>query len=237
MKPTVILTLAAALTCLCGCSKKDNAAGGNPPEDTHDCARDDEYYPPRDYSHLGDLSRFDGYYWYRGYQIPVTADKTRWYVIFKSQCSKRILAEFEQCGFEVAEDYGDYYVYTSEGYEVPDELKDCRQLLLYADRDPAESVKGIIYSNWIYTIPPSKEVVGLTNTLIIGVESENLATLDRYAEELGFYLIERFDNPIAIVGACTNRSADNHVRVANWLYNTGDFRYVQPELAAYHIIE
>ena len=221
MKNSVILTLAALM--LCGCAKDDDG-----------CNENDYYYPPRDYSHLGDMSRYDGYYWNEG-KKPIVPIPNRYQVIFKSKCSRRILSEFEKHGITVDEgSCVDYELHLLPGFEIPDELKDCKWATITSESDPASVVKGLINSQHLYLIPPATKEYGASNIVYAYLEPESeTESVENYAEVLGVLILE-YDyfvkDYIAVTIACTNRSAGNHVQVANWLYETGEFLYAYPEM-------
>ena len=226
MKNSVILALAALL--LCGCTKDDDG-----------CNENDYNYPPRDYSHLGDMSRYEGYYWFEGTKKTVIPIPNRYVILFKSKCSQRIMTEFEKNGIVIDDgSCGDYNLPVFPGNEIPDELKDCKFALVTADKDPASVVKGIIHSEHLYLIPPSLMELGQTNIVYVGLApGADKKPLEKYAEELGIHLLgyDDFGDFILASLARTNRAAGSHVQVANWLYETGEFMLAYPEMGGYYI--
>ena len=210
MKHSVILTLAALL--LCGCAKDDNEA----------------YVFHNDF------------FYYHGEKIPIRPIEDRYYVIIKAADSARILSEFELNG--IVMDMDSYRVIGLNNhprFDVPDELMDCHELVVTSSKDPAEVVSGIINSNHLYLVEHYTYEYNKSFILGVGIAKENateaLASLKRYASQLGVYILKCTDSygDLALNLACTNRSAGDNVQVANWLYETGEFMFASPEMGGY----
>lgn len=205
MKSSVLLSLAALL--LCGCSKDDN----------------------------GTYVFHNDFFYYHGEKIPIRPIEDRWYVIIKTADSERILSEFERNGIVMDKDsYRDIGIDKSPWFDVPEELKDCHELVVTSSKDPAEVVSGIINSNHLYLVEHYTYEDNVSNGLSVGIAEANateaMASLKRYVSELGVYIIscDEFYGDLFLMLACTNRSAGDNVQVANWLYETGQFMFAAP---------
>ena len=210
MKPTVILTLAAALTCLCGCSKSDNVG-------------------------IGDMNRYDGYF-YDGHNekqmLEIIPDKH--FIIFKRADTQSVLQQLKDNGFTIVD--STYMEFTSHLDEyLPESLRDCMCTDINGTGN-LEGISNLVYNTHLYYTQDKeflKMQVGASNVFYVGVDSEeDLDLVEEYARKVNAYVIRESFGEIkrSVTVVCTNVSAGTHVQLANWFHSTGKFAWVMPEM-------
>ena len=217
MKPTVILTLAAALTCLCGCSKDDSS--NRPPKEPY----------------TEEIGPYDGYFWDAdNIKVPLEVVFDKHFLIFKEADSQRILSELKEKGLTVVDTtYRRLTSATIYDY-YPPELKDCVHVVVNGGADPSD-IEGMVYSTHLYhLLDYPNDDIGWSNYFYVGIESEaDLDLAEEYAKKLGAYCIRESHIGIGVSILCTNQSAGNHVELANMFRESGKFSWAEPELMAF----
>ncbi len=217
MKTTVILTLAAALTCLCGCSKDDNS--NRPPKEPY----------------TEETGPYDGYFWDAdNIKVPLEFVFDKHFLIFKEADSQRILSELKEKGLTVVDTtYRQLNSATLYPY-YPPEMKNCVHVVVNGEADPSD-IEGMVYSTHLYHLLDYPNMdIGWTNYLTVGIESEaDLELVEEYAKKLGAYMIRESFTYKWVTLLCTNKSSGNQVEVANMLHESGKFLYAEPALMTF----
>ena len=204
MKNSVILTLAALL--LCSCSK-DETVIPNP-------------------------STYDGYMWVDNEKFPLEILHDTHFIVFKRNDEQTVLQQLKEKGCAIVN--STYMMFTSHLYEYhPESLKDCLCTNVKGVGNLRE-IPQLVYNTHLYrapqTIHPYKER-GASNGFYVGVNSEeDLDMVEEYARRVNAFVIRESYKLRGVLVVCTNASAGTHVQLANWFYETGKFRYAEPEM-------
>lgn len=157
----------------------------------------------------------------------------RYYIIYKSAHSATVLGQLKEKGFVVTKTRP-YTLYLPNGTSMPEILKDCQTAFISGAGDP-EEIDHLVYINHLYLFENTE--VGESNCLYVGFDEQNeeeqLRLLHEYASKLKVQVFCRGTYAPVYTLFCTRESAGNHVEIANWFAEIGNFRYGEPELNNY----
>ncbi len=167
----------------------------------------------------------DDYYYNDGEKISLIALESLYYMVFPTKSTEAVIEALNKNGIKTPETYAERFTFFPE-------LADCSMAFVETGKPLfIEMIPDLVYLSHNYRSVYGSEMI-VTNFLEVGLrdEEQDLAKLEEFASKYNV-MIQRddiSDRPGLFILYCTKESKGNALEMANLLYESGKFEYVQP---------